>query len=161
MEQTSPGWTQRVLRRPRSLDDPENTEEAELEVAAPKLTVIEQGCALEGRLVVDRPVRIEGELRGSIVSSESVCVAASGTVEGEIRARSIEIYGAVVGNVTGTREVILQPNGKLHGDVETSSFVVERRAYFNGRTSMHLPQLASRDRPTTQEPAEAPTAPSV
>jgi len=54
------------------------------------------------------------------------------------------VLGAVVGNLTGSREVILHPGGKLHGDVETSSFLVERGAYFNGRTLMRLPQHTSR-----------------
>jgi cytoskeletal protein CcmA (bactofilin family) len=147
MEQSQPGWAQRVLRR--SAADAALPTEAEIEVEqavpqGPEPAIIEQGCTLEGKLVMNRPIRIEGELKGSVISSESVLVTESGTVEGDITARSVEVRGAVVGSLTGSREVILHPGGKLHGDVETSSFVVERGAYFNGSTRMRLPQHTSR-----------------
>jgi len=160
MEQSPPGWTQRVLRRPRVEEELEDAEAIEAASTEPRATVIEQGCRLEGRMLVDRPVRIEGELHGSITSTDSICVMESGTVEGDIKARSIEIRGAVVGNVTGSREVILHPSGKLHGQVETSSLVVERGAYFNGQTSMHLPQLASRVRDEAPELPETTLTPA-
>jgi cytoskeletal protein CcmA (bactofilin family) len=144
MEQTQPSWTPLIPGRRES--PPGSTpEEIPCETPAPPpAAVLEHGCALEGRLVTDKPIRIEGELRGSLVSSETVWVTESGTVEGDIQARSVEIRGAVVGNVSGSRDVLLCPTGKLHGDVETSSLVVERGAYFNGRTTMRQPQHASR-----------------
>jgi cytoskeletal protein CcmA (bactofilin family) len=143
MDENRSGWTQRLLKR--SPTDPELIPApAPLPEEAPDVAVIDSSCSMEGRLVMDRPIRIEGEVRGTIVSSATVWVTESGTVEGDIRARCIEIRGAVMGNVTGTREVLVQAGGKLSGDVETASFVVERSAYFNGTTRMRLPQLSSR-----------------
>jgi len=145
MEESQPGWAQRVLKRSGVAAAPIPEVEVEPEgPPPPQVFVVEQGSTLEGRLVMNRPIRIEGELRGSIVSSDSVHVTETGTVEGDINARCIDVLGAVVGNLTGSREVILQAGGKLHGAVETSSFVLERGAYFNGQTRMRLPQHASR-----------------
>jgi cytoskeletal protein CcmA (bactofilin family) len=143
MEQTSTRWTPLGLRRSRSAPAPvgENPEPRVPEVPS---TVVERDCALEGKLVSDRPVRIEGELRGSVKTSKTVFVSQTGTVEGAIEARSVEIRGAVVGDVAAVREVILCAGGKLHGDVETSSLVIERGAHFTGGTRMKLPQHSSR-----------------
>ena len=71
-------------------------------------------------------------------------VTQEGTVVGDIRARSVEVHGAVVGNVSGRREVRLRASGRLQGDVVTSSFELERGAYFNGHTKMLRPQDTSR-----------------
>ena len=99
---------------------------------------------MSGRLVTERPLRIEGEFRGEIESASTVIVTEGGSVEAPIRARTVEIRGAVVGNVTATRELVIHATGKLHGDVETPSLIIERGAFFSGGTQMYRPQQALR-----------------
>ena len=95
---------------------------------------------MNGRLVVEQSLRIEGEFRGELESASSVFVSETGAVEAPIRARTVEIRGAVVGDVVAAREVVIFATGRLHGDVETPSLVVERGATFNGRTRMYRPE---------------------
>jgi len=154
MEQTSTRWTPLALRRSRAAAPPGDAKPEPLVQEVPS-TVVERDCALEGKLVSDRPVRIEGELRGSVETTQTVLVTVTGTVEGAIEARSVEIRGAVVGDVAGAREVILRTGGKLHGDIETSSLVIERGAHFTGGTRMKLPQHSSRSA-TEPQPQEHP-----
>jgi len=149
MEQTRPGWIPLIPGRQKDALVPADPAPPVETPPEEQPMVVEYGCSLEGRLQTDKPIRIEGDLRGSVVSSETVWVTESGTVEGDIQARSVEIRGAVVGNVTGSRDVLLYVEGKLHGDVDTSSLVVERGAYFNGRTTMRRPQHASRPAPSS------------
>jgi cytoskeletal protein CcmA (bactofilin family) len=99
---------------------------------------------MSGRLALARPLVIEGEFRGAIESESSVVVSETGSVEASIRARSVEIRGAVVGDVSSAREVVIHAGGRLHGDVETPSLVIERGAFFNGRTRMYRPEHALR-----------------
>lgn len=101
---------------------------------------IERGVEMNGRLVTERPLRVEGEFRGEIQSASAVLVTESGAVEAPIRARTVEIHGAVVGDVVASREVVIHATGRLHGDVEAPSFVVTRGAFFNGRTRMYRPE---------------------
>jgi cytoskeletal protein CcmA (bactofilin family) len=139
MEPSKPSWTSRILQR--NEPEPELAEPmAEPVPAGPPVAVIDSGCSIDGRLTMDRPIRVEGDLRGRVESSDTVVVAEGGTVEGDIQARSIIIQGAVVGNVNGRREVVIEPTGKLHGDVETACFEMARGAYFNGHTKMLRPQ---------------------
>ena len=115
---------------------------------------IERGMEMSGKLVTERPLRIEGEFRGEIESASTVIVTEGGSVEAPIRARTVEIRGAVVGNVTATRELVIHATGKLHGDVEAPSLVIERGAFFSGRTLMYRPQPARQvDTLTLPEPA--------
>lgn len=138
-EDPRPGWTRRILQR-RENDASLTPPEASPAPPGPAPVVIAAECTMEGRLVSDRPVRVEGSFRGTIESGETVVVAAEGTVEGDIVARTIVVQGAVVGDVTGRRDVRLEATGKLHGTVSTASFEIERGAFFNGNTCMHRPQ---------------------
>jgi len=124
------------------------------EQAPPGSSRIERGCEMSGKLALERPLLIEGEFRGAIVSGSSVVVSESGSVEASIRARSVVIHGAVVGDVTASREVVVHAGARLHGDVETPSLVIERGAFFNGRTRMYRPEHAAR----AASPALAPAS---
>ena len=95
---------------------------------------------MDGQLVTDRPIVVRGDVRGRIASTSIVVVAECGSVQGDIQARSVFVLGAVVGDVDGRREVVLTESGKLHGNVVTSSFEVQRGAFFDGRTEMLRPQ---------------------
>ena len=109
-------------------------------LAPPGSSRIERGCEMSGKLVLERPLWIEGEFRGAIASESSVVVSEGGSVEAAIRARSVVIRGAVVGDVIASREVVIHAGARLHGDVETPSLVIERGAFFNGRTRMYRPE---------------------
>jgi cytoskeletal protein CcmA (bactofilin family) len=139
MEITTPSWSQRI-RRKAQIQPKSQLPVADTTPTAPPTAVVEQGFALEGRLVMERPIRVEGDFRGTIECSDTVVVAEGGSVEGDIRAHSVVIHGAVVGNITATRSLLLRSIGKLHGDVITPSFEMERGAFFNGQTQMQRPQ---------------------
>jgi len=109
-------------------------------VPAEDVARIEQGVEMNGRLVVEQSLHVEGEFRGALESASSVFVSETGAVEASIRARTVEIRGAVVGDVVASREVVIHATGRLHGDVETPSLVVARGATFNGRTRMYRPE---------------------
>ena len=121
---------------------------------------IERGVEMSGRLVTEKPLRIEGEFRGEIESASTVIVTEGGSVEAPIRARTVEIRGAVVGNVTASRELVVYATGRVHGDMEAPSLVIERGAFVNGRAHMYRPLSALQaEAPPASEPvAVAPVA---
>lgn len=123
---------------------------------------IERGMEMSGRLVTERPLRVEGEFRGEIESASTVIVTEGGSVEAPIRARTIEIRGAVVGNVTASRELIVHATGRVHGDLEAPSLVIERGAFVNGRTHMFRPlsTLQAEAQPAPEASAEPAPAPA-
>jgi cytoskeletal protein CcmA (bactofilin family) len=105
---------------------------------------INEGCEVEGTLTVKNSLRVQGDFRGRIESAKTVTVDERATVAGDIRARTVIIYGAVVGNLDAARAVVLHASGRLHGDVKTPAFELERGAFFNGRTEMYRPERAAR-----------------
>ncbi len=105
---------------------------------------IHEGCEVEGTLTAKNSLRIQGDFRGRIESAKTVTVDERATVAGDIRARTVIIYGAVVGNLDAARGVVLHASGRLHGDVKTPAFELARGAFFNGRTEMYRPEQAAR-----------------
>jgi cytoskeletal protein CcmA (bactofilin family) len=142
METHTRGWRRLVLGEPEQKATPSQpqSEPTEPRTSEPYTALVEQGVEMNGRLVVKQSIRIDGEFHGEIESSNSLFVSETGTVEAQIRARSVEIRGAVVGDIAASREIVIHATGRLHGDVETPSLVVARGATFNGRTRMFRPE---------------------
>jgi len=101
---------------------------------------IHEGCEIEGKLVLENSLRIQGEFRGRIETGKTVTIEERATVVGDIQARTVIIHGAVVGNLDASREVILHAKGRLHGNVKTPAFELSRGAFFNGQTEMYRPE---------------------
>ena len=140
METPISGWRRLVLGAPEQKATPPQSEPEAPRASEPDAALVEQGVEMNGRLVVKQSIRIDGEFRGEIESSNSVFVSETGTVEAKIQARTVEIRGAVVGDISASREIVIHATGRLHGDVETPSLVVVRGATFNGRTRMYRPE---------------------
>lgn len=154
------GWRRLMIRAPGATATIPAPPAAPVEATSDGFVRIECGVEMTGRLVVERPLRVEGEFRGQIECANAVVVSEGGTVEAPIRARTVEIRGAVVGDVVASREVVIHASGRLHGDVESPSLVITRGAFFNGRTRMYRPErVVQSDAPAASD-AVAPVAAS-
>jgi cytoskeletal protein CcmA (bactofilin family) len=122
-------------------------------------TFIDPGAVFEGTLRLREDLRIECEFRGRIDCEGTLVVGPTGCVEGDIRAREVEISGAVVGNVVAPRQLVLRAGARLHGDVETACLEIEKHAFFNGRTVMVQPLAALRAQTEPRAPEPAPADP--
>jgi cytoskeletal protein CcmA (bactofilin family) len=150
------GWRRIALGAARD-DAPAGPTPGATAAPAAEFARVERGMEISGRLVVEKPLCIEGEFHGEIESASHVLVTESGTVEAPIRARSVEIHGAVVGDVTAAREVVIHATGRLHGDVDTPSLIIHRGAFFNGRTRMYRPErMVQVEAQPALDPAVAP-----
>jgi cytoskeletal protein CcmA (bactofilin family) len=153
MEKSWSGWQRKSV--PRSGAESDSRAPASPGADVERLTTFfDDGCEVNGRLIVKTSIEIDGEFRGAIQSDEAVTVGIEAAIEGDICARSVQVRGAVVGDVAASREVVIHATGRVHGDVSTPSLVVERGAFFNGRTRMYRPELVARTNLIHSEVAE-------
>ena len=87
---------------------------------------------VSGRLVFQEPVRIEGNFRGEISSSELVVISDHGKVEGRVRTPRLLVLGELRGDITDSRLVVLGPRARVFGRIETDSLRVCEGARLNG-----------------------------
>jgi cytoskeletal protein CcmA (bactofilin family) len=101
-------------------------------------TVIGPGLSVDGEVTSQEEVIVQGTVRGTLTSSDSVSVGAGGVVEADIRAASLTVAGNVTGNVVANERVDIQAGGRLIGDVKASRLTIADGASFKGNVDMDV-----------------------
>ena len=99
-------------------------------------TVIGKDSTLTGKIEVSTSLRVDGKIKGEIVSQETVVIGPTGVVEGDVTSKTCVIAGKVIGNVTAQEKVELQAKALLQGDMKTKGLVIEQGAVFQGSCRM-------------------------
>jgi cytoskeletal protein CcmA (bactofilin family) len=105
---------------PRSSDEP---------------SYIAADAVMEGNIVTEGEIHIDGELRGS-VRAHTCLVDARGQISGPISAQFVLIRGRVFGPVTASR-VTIQKGARVEGDIVHDGLSVEHGAYVVGNISQN------------------------
>ena len=101
-------------------------------------SVIGPGLIVEGELSSDEQVVVEGTVRGTLNTADSLSVGADGVVEADVRALSVSIAGQVTGNITANERVDIQAGGRLIGDVKAARLTIADGASFRGNVDMDV-----------------------
>jgi cytoskeletal protein CcmA (bactofilin family) len=99
-------------------------------------TIVGKDTVITGTVDVKGALRVDGTVKGKIISSDCVTVGATGLVEAEIEANSAVIAGHMVGNVVASEKIELQAKCEMEGDLKTKSLVIEQGAIFCGACNM-------------------------
>jgi cytoskeletal protein CcmA (bactofilin family) len=100
--------------------------------------VVGAGLIVEGEFTTDEEVVIEGTVRGTLTTAESLSIGGDGVVEADLRADSVVLAGQVTGNVTATSRVDIQAGGRLIGDVKAGRLTIADGASFRGNVDMDV-----------------------
>ena len=114
-------------------------------------TVLGTSSELEGKLISQGNVRLDGKFTGTLDISGNVLVGETAQINADIDARNISIAGAVRGNVTGNKVQLLR-TGRVWGDINAKALMTEEGAFIDGRISM-TGHVAS-ESPTTEAVVE-------
>lgn len=102
-----------------------------------QLTILGEGCVVDGSLSVPHDVRIDGTLKGKISTEGVLTVSESGIIEAtEVTAKSALIFGRLTGNLTADDRVELGGNAALVGDLKARELVINEGARFQGHCAM-------------------------
>lgn len=94
--------------------------------------VIGSDTVCEGNLSSPGAVKVDGILKGNIITSASVYIGESGRVVGNISAIRVYLQGRVDGRIMAEDRVELAGSGCIAGDVVAANFVVCEGATING-----------------------------
>lgn len=101
--------------------------------------IIGKGTVLVGNIETYGNLRVEGKVRGNIVTKSKVVLGQSSIVEGDILAQNAEVEGELKGSIEITDVLILKPTANIQGDIKTNKLIVESGAKFNGSCKMGGP----------------------
>ena len=102
---------------------------------------IDQGVSLEGTLTISGTFRIDGHMKGNIISEQTVVLGENAKVEGQIEGNRVVIAGRFDGVIFAKGRVEIQPKGVVTGEVHSPCLVIDPGGIFDGRCHM----LASSD----------------
>lgn len=107
----------------------------------PGLSVIAPGMRVEGEMVTDGVVKIEGTVVGTVRAEQQVLVAKGGLVEGDIHTREAVLGGEVRGGILAHERVEVQATSVVHGDIATQRIIVHEGGEVNGHVRMGDPRV--------------------
>jgi len=99
-------------------------------------TIIGKGSSFEGNLKVEESLRVDGKIKGTVVTTDSIVIGKDGDIDGEVTAKNIVIGGRVKANVNATGKVVLETNAIFIGELKTTRLVIDEGAVFDGQCSM-------------------------
>ena len=99
-------------------------------------TLIGSATRIEGRMVVNKSIRLDGTIEGSIESSSdtqvTVAIGHSGLVHGDVRAHRVLVNGQVDGNIYAREKCELHETSKVKGDIHYGLLGIEHGAEILG-----------------------------
>ncbi len=115
-----------------------NEEYAELADTVPgQITaLLDQGASFDGRLTFEGTVRIGGDFKGEIFTSDTLVIDPGARVEAQIEADRVIISGHVSGNIFARRRVIMHPPAVFKGTVTSPSLRIDEGVVFEGASYM-------------------------
>lgn len=91
-----------------------------------------EGTSLTGELKFSGTLHLNGNVRGSISTSDVLIIGEHAIVDAEIKAGEIQIYGKVTGNIDCAGRVEICETGQVRGDVRTPKLIIKEGATFEG-----------------------------
>lgn len=100
------------------------------------LSIIASGMRVEGQLITDGVVKVEGTVVGSVRAEQQVLVAKGGVVDGDVYTQEAILGGEIRGAIYATQRVEVQATSVVHGDIATQRIMVHEGGEVNGRVKM-------------------------
>ncbi|MBU0531170.1 MAG: polymer-forming cytoskeletal protein [Candidatus Uhrbacteria bacterium] len=99
-------------------------------------TIIAQGVKVEGDFTSQGAVIIEGEVTGSVQTSENLQVGETAKIHADVTAAAAVVAGEIRGNIIIEGRLDLLETSRVSGDVHAQVLSVAAGAKVNGKVSM-------------------------
>lgn len=99
-------------------------------------SVIGKKTIVEGTLTGEELLRVDGLVKGTVVSEGRVIIGRDGRVEGTVKAAEIYVGGVIKGELFASEKVEASKTGRIYGDIHAKNLIVDECAVFEGRCEM-------------------------
>ncbi len=91
---------------------------------------------IQGPINFSHGLIIDGRIAGEVISDGSLTVGENALIKGEVKPRSVIIFGKVEGNITVAERCELKSIAILVGDIAAGTLSIEEGATFMGQSSV-------------------------
>ena len=115
---------------------------------------IDEGTEFRGELRFCNVFRVDGRVRGRIVSDNTLIIGETGDVEAEVDCGTVSIKGQAKGQIRGRLKIELLSGCRVNGTLSTPALTIEEGALFQGDCDMHglTPGVPDATLPPTRNP---------
>lgn len=95
-------------------------------------TMICESFVLRGSIEKTHDIRVEGTIFGDIKQANTVVIAETGVVLGNIKAKNLIVFGCVEGDISVIESISIKGTGKITGKLDTQLLTLEDGATYEG-----------------------------
>jgi cytoskeletal protein CcmA (bactofilin family) len=95
-----------------------------------------KGAKLVGKISLDGPARIEGQIEGEIEAKDTLTIGEDAVVKAKISGTTVIVHGQVIGDVAARTRLELKSPGRIQGNITTAALVIQEGTSFEGNCSM-------------------------
>jgi len=100
-------------------------------------SLVGNGTRVEGNVTFTGGLRVDGEIRGNVISSgdqpSTLVISEHARIEGEISVSHLVVNGTVIGPIHSSGFLELQTRARVTGDVEYNTIEMQLGAVVQGR----------------------------
>lgn len=101
-----------------------------------EVNLIAASTKLVGDITTETDIRIDGVLKGNLMTNGRLIIGQSGKIQGEINCKSAEVEGEIDGKINVNELLSLKSTSNLKGEVQTKQLMIEPGAIFSGNCKM-------------------------
>ncbi len=106
------------------------------EVNSNAVNLLCEGTVIVGDVKTKNDIRIDGMIKGKILTSGRLVVGNTAKIEGDVECGNIDVMGVVLGNITASGTVSLKAPARVMGNIVSAVLAVEPGVLFNGNCQM-------------------------
>lgn len=114
----------------------ENKKDKKQSIGAHAISMLSEGCAFRGKMLLRGEVRLGGSVEGEIVSEHDLIIERSADIRANIDGHNIQVCGSVCGNINARGILILAPSSNVSGNITTTNLIVENGAIMHGNVAI-------------------------
>ena len=99
-------------------------------------TLISAGTILNGDIISENDLRIDGTVKGNIKCSSKIIIGSTGFVDGNVEGGNADITGKVQGNIVVKEFLQLRGECNVSGNLSAVKLQIDPTATFNGQCQM-------------------------
>ena len=98
--------------------------------------ILSSDVEIKGTIKFQKELLIDGRVEGEINSEGVLTIGENADIRGEIKTKSITVFGKVQGNITVSERCELKSKCTLQGDLKAARLVIEEGATFIGKSEV-------------------------
>jgi cytoskeletal protein CcmA (bactofilin family) len=98
--------------------------------------VLSSDVEIKGSIKFSQDLIIDGRIEGEVISDGNLVIGENADIKGEVKTKSVTVFGKVNGNITVQDACELKQNSELVGDVQAGTLAIEGGATFMGQSSV-------------------------